>query len=78
MTFYICKKTFYYILNATTTISRSEISSVADGFHLAQQDFICRQANFIARTLLYAVGVFHKVLTLKTAIYLLSVIQTLL
>ncbi len=27
----------------------SGISSVTDGFHLAQQDFICRQANFIAR-----------------------------
>ena len=34
-----------------------QISSVADGFHLAQQDFICRKANFIARTLLYAPGV---------------------
>ena len=26
------------------------------GFHLAQQDFTCRKANFIARTYLYAPG----------------------
>ena len=58
----------------TTSISHLHavrISSVADGFHLAQQDFICRKANFIARTNAPgvcgrgsgAVGVFIKVLT---------------
>ena len=40
----------YAIKVPLTTAPRSGISPVADGFHLAQQDFICRKANFIART----------------------------
>ena len=45
-------ETYPYIFALYSSATpRSGISSVADGFHLAQQDFICRKANFIARTL---------------------------
>ena len=45
-------ETYPYIFALySSATQRSGISSVADGFHLAQQDFICRKANFIARTL---------------------------
>ena len=44
-------ETYHYIIALYSSATpRRGISSVADGFHLAQQDFICRQANFIART----------------------------
>ena len=41
----------YIFAPYSSATPRSGISSVADGFHLAQQDFICPKANFIARTL---------------------------
>ena len=45
-------ETYHYIFALYSSATpRRGISSVADGFHLAQQDFICRKANFIARTL---------------------------
>ena len=31
--------------------------SVADGFHIALQDFICRQANFIVRTVGFTLSI---------------------
>ena len=50
------KKAFYkyfcQVLSSATP--HSGISSVVDGFHLALHDFICRKANFVARTSLYA------------------------
>ncbi len=54
---HICTLARYclFALRSSTT-PRSGISSVAGGFHLARQDFICRQANLIARTSLYAPG----------------------
>ena len=45
-------ETYHYIFALYSSATpRRGISSVADGFHLAQQDFICRKAKFIARTL---------------------------
>ena len=74
-------ETYPYIFALYSSATpRSGISSVADGFHLAQQDFICRKANFIARTTLYApgvggrgsgaVGVLPKVLTFEATLVL--------
>ena len=45
-------ETYPYIFALYSSATpRSGISSVTDRFHIAQQDIICRKANFIARTL---------------------------
>ena len=72
-------ETYPYIFALYSSATpRSGISSVADGFHLAQQDFICRKANFIARTYAPgvggrgsgAVGVLPRVLTFEATLLL--------
>ena len=53
--FYFFTVHFFCIQLSATP--RSGISSIADGFHLAKQDFICRKANFVARTVDLAISI---------------------